>query len=370
MSKGRKPPEAPQIPQMPAPPEILDFIDEISGTQAITVIGPNGKKQRKLQRLPLTPEEQAIVGQAENLIRTSMTNIERLYKLDPATVVDYQPFIQTFSDLNDERMRDLAQIGNFQDIAQKVEQFRQINKSIATRAFDRQGRMNEEVFAAKGIQNSTAAAEQRAAFAAERGLLEQQADVSASDYGENLIAKQLAREGQVYDINEKGRQSRLQQAELGYSLEKQKQAEIEQARQAAIGESQAMMSLGQGFKQIESDKANNAMQGNASALSLYNTQASDQVSRYNANVQRIMGQYKMDLENHKSRPATFGQKLTDMGFQAAGSWLSAPGGGFDQGISGAKEGYDGMKKSYQASKTAKVYKQRGDAMSQLQQLGR
>ena len=125
--KSKKPPEVPQLPPQPTPVELMDIIDEVSGVQTITTTGADGKKRRITQRLPLTPQEQAILSQAENLMAKAVNNIETLYQYDPSSVANYQPFIQAFSDINEERATDLAQIGNFADIGQKVEAFRNIN---------------------------------------------------------------------------------------------------------------------------------------------------------------------------------------------------------------------------------------------------
>ena len=118
--RGRRPPEAPQMPAQQAAPELMDIVDELSGVQTITVTGPDGKKRRVTQRLPLTPQEEQTLNQAKNLMNTAVNNIQRLYKYDPASVANYQPFIQAFSNINQERMRDLSQIGDFKDIAEKV----------------------------------------------------------------------------------------------------------------------------------------------------------------------------------------------------------------------------------------------------------
>src|SRR5476651_2429252 len=105
--KRKTPPAAPELPQQQAAPELMDIIDEMSGFQTITVTGADGRKRRVTQRLPLTKQEQETLTQAENLINTAVTNIGRLYQYDPTSVVDYQPFIQAFSSINEEIMRDL-----------------------------------------------------------------------------------------------------------------------------------------------------------------------------------------------------------------------------------------------------------------------
>jgi hypothetical protein len=354
--RSRGQPESPQLPPMPSPVELMDYIDKISGTQTMTVIGADGKKKRVTERLPLTAQEQDLVDQAGNLINTSISNIMRLYEESPESVVDYEPFIQTFSQINDERMQDLSRIGNFQDIAQKVNAFRDISSKLALREFDSQSRMSEEILAKKGLQRSTASAEQRAAMATERSLASQQIDANAQNYGEDLMSRQLSREGAVFDFKERDRATRLQAAETEQNLAKQKEQELEQIRQNSLSENQNMLQIGQGIKAGETNKANLALQGNQAATNLYQVQAQDQNNRYNANVNRVMSQYKMDMENFRSRPPTFGQKIGDMATQAAGSWISAPGGGIDSGV-----------KSFNSWNTDR---RRGNSMNSLQQMGR
>ena len=117
------PPAAPYIPPPPPPPEILDVIDQITGTQSIVVTGADGKKRRIMSRLPRTPEEEAKYKAAEELIGSSMKNIRQLYKYDPKSMVDFAPLIETFSNLNRERMDALGQIANIGNIEQDIADF-------------------------------------------------------------------------------------------------------------------------------------------------------------------------------------------------------------------------------------------------------
>ena len=43
---------------------MLDVIDEITGTEFVTVTGPDGKKQRVLRRTPRSEEDQKLFDQA------------------------------------------------------------------------------------------------------------------------------------------------------------------------------------------------------------------------------------------------------------------------------------------------------------------
>jgi len=323
--RGRSTPQAPQLPPQPPAPELMDFLDEISGVQTITTTGPDGKKRRVTQRLPMTPQEQQILDQAQRLITQSVGNIERLYQHDPASVVNYQPFIQAFTSINNERLRDLAQIGNFKDIAEKVEQFRTINKNLSMREFESKRRASEEILARRGISKSTEASEYRAAMAREQALLGQQLDVNAENYGEDLAARRLGRETGVYNLREAGRQGRLQEAELAYNMERQKEQDIKDIRQDAINENLGLMELGQNI-QGKGQKSELALHGNNAALGVFNSQAQNQNQRYANDIARVTNQYGLDMQQHNATPARFGQKLMDLGLatagQAAGAYLA------------------------------------------------
>lgn len=317
--KSRKPPEVPSLPSQGPVPELMDVIDEISGVQTITVTAPDGRKRRMTQRLPLTPQEQQTIDQAKNLISKAVSNIEALYKYDPSSVVSYQPFIQAFSQINQERAADLAQIGDFKDIADKVEQFRNINNQISLQEFDNKERALEENLARRGLQRSTQASEQRALMAKERGLLAQQLDINANNYGEDLANRQLQRESSVYGIREQGRQGRLQEAETGYALERQRLADLEAARQNAIGENMNFLNVGNSVVGQDAERARLALAGNQGALAAFNSQAANQNQRFANETNRIQTQHEMDMNRFRETPASFGRQLTDVGLSLAGN---------------------------------------------------
>ncbi len=317
--KGRTPPQAPQLPAQQAAPELMDVIDELSGVQTITVTGVDGKKRRVTQRLPLTPQEQQTLDQAKNLMNTAVNNIQRLYQYDPTTVVNYQPFIQAFSSINNERMRDLAQIGDFKDIAEKVEQFREISRDLTMKEFDERERMAEEGLARRGLSKSTQATELRAAMARERSLLAKQTDVDARKYGKDLQNSQLDTESRVYRLREEGRNSRLQEAETSYNLEQQRASDLENLRQNAINENANMLNVGQGITGQDTQRAQLALEGNKGAISMFGAQAHNQNQRHANEVNRIQGQHTMAMNQFRETPARFGQQIRDIALAQAGS---------------------------------------------------
>ena len=329
--RGRTPPQAPQLPAQQAAPEIMDIVDELSGVQTITVTGPDGKKRRVTQRLPLTPQEEQTLNQAKTLMNTAVNNIQRLYQYDPTSVVNYQPFIQAFSNINQERIHDLSQIGEFKDIAEKVQQFKAINQTLTMDAFDNQQRMTEENLARRGLQRSTEATENRAAMAKQRALLEQEVNVASENYGEDLQNRRLDREARTYAIREQGRNARLQEEESKYNLEQQRVSDLENLRQNAINENVNMLNVGQGITGQDTQRAQLGLEGNRSAIAMFGQQASNQNQRYANEVARVQGQHAMNMQQFKSTPARFGQQLRDLGLAAAGSYLGGGFGGFGRG---------------------------------------
>lgn len=324
--RGKTPPQAPQLPAQQAAPELMDVIDELSGVQTITVTGADGKKRRVTQRLPLTPQEEQTLNQAKTLMNTAVNNIQRLYQYDPTSVVNYQPFIQAFSNINQERMNDLAKIGDFKDIAEKVQQFKAINQTLTMDAFDNQQRMTEENLARRGLQRSTEATENRAAMAKQRALLEQEVNVASENYGEDLQNRRLDREARTYAIREQGRNARLQEEEAKYNLEQQRVSDLENLRQNAINENVNMLNVGQGITGQDTQRAQLGLEGNRSAIAMFGQQASNQNQRYANEIARVQGQHNMNMEQFKSTPARFGQQLRDIGLaaagQAAGSYMT------------------------------------------------
>ncbi len=336
--KRRMPPAAPELPQQQAAPELMDIIDEMSGFQTITVTGADGRKRRVTQRLPLTKQEQETLTQAENLINTAVTNIGRLYQYDPSSVVDYQPFIQAFSSINEERMRDLSQIGNFKDIAERVEQFRVMSRDMTMREFDNKQRMAEENLSHRGLGKSTEATEYRAAMARERALLGQQSDINAQNYGEDLQSRQLDREARTFGFREEGRNARLQEAEAKYNLEQQRVADLEGLRRNAIDENSNMLAVGQGITGANNQRAQLALGANQNAISLFNAQAHNQNQRYASDVSRVQNQHAINTQRFRDTPASFGQRIGDLGLSLAGNAAGAYAGGAIAGIGGQAAG--------------------------------
>lgn len=332
-NRGR--PDVPTLPPQPAPQEMMDIIDEISGTQTVTVTGADGRKRRVTQRLPRTPQEQKMFEEAETLMSQAVSNIQALYQYDPASVADYQPFIQTFAEVNNERMADLARIGNFGDIANKVTQFKDMQRSLVAREFDKRERMAENNLAARGLGNSTQAAEEKAFMARDRALTEAEVDVNANMYGEDLAARQLNREMGAYQAQDVGRQSRLDKAGAEFEMARQKTADEEMRRQNAINENLTHIELGNNQRDIEFRRAQLGQGGEALAQNATNSANANANARYTSNVNTLTNQYAMNLKAFNSRRPTFGQRLTDVGLAAVGKAAGAAASRFTGGTPAA-----------------------------------
>ncbi len=314
-------PQAPFLPAQQAAPELMDVVDEIAGVQTITVTGPDGKKRRVTQKLPLTPQEQQTLDQARALMNQAVNNIQRLYQYDPATVANYQPFIQAFANINQERMADLGKIGDFKDISEKVEQFKTMNHALTMEAFDNKQRMTEENLAKRGLQRSTEATENRAAMAKQRAQLEQEVNVTSENYGEDLQNRRLDREARTYAIREQGRNARLEEANAGYELERQKAADLDAVRQNAINENVNMLNVGQGITGQDTQRAQLGLAGNQNAVAIFGAQANNQNQRYANDINRVQAQHNMDMNTYRNTPATFGQQIRDIGIAGAGQFV-------------------------------------------------
>jgi hypothetical protein len=315
------PPAAPVIPPPPPPPEILDVIDEITGTQTITVVGEDGKKRRVTQRLPRTPEEEARFRSGERLMANALKNIQELYKYNPASAIDYTPIVNTFANLNRERLNDLAQIADLGNIAEDIAEFKEMQKTVIDEEFAIKNRTMEENLAHSGRGSGTYAAERRAAMAKNEVTARQRAGVEAAMYGEDLAARKLDRNSQAFGLREMGRQGQLEQAQMKYALAKEHEADMERRRQTAIEENKGLYNIGGGI--VGQDLAK-AMGGNTSgeALNLFNAQASDSLGRYNADVNRTMANYKMQMDEFNAQPPSFGEALLGVAGQGVGAYVN------------------------------------------------
>lgn len=322
--KSKKPPQAPILDTPPKVEELIDVIDEITRTEAITVTGADGKKRRVIRNLPKTREEELLHKQAEDIMSKVVNNILALEKYDPSSMIDFKNIIDAFSNINDESMKELSQIANFGNIEKDVNDFRNIRSNILKEKFlSEETRLNERL-AHQGLADSTIGREERNLLSRNQTLAGQEADLQALQFGETLANNRLARNTNIYQLNEMGRQGRLRAAQTEYELAKQKQTDLEQMRQNAIAENMNQMQIASG---ILGNDLNRSMgsQANTAALNQMQVANAAQMNNYNANINRLTQQHKMRMDAFNARPPSFGDFAMRLGGMGAGSFMSGAG---------------------------------------------
>lgn len=320
------PPPPPQLPPPPKPQEILDTIDEITGTQTITVTGADGKKRRVTSKLPRTPQEQQRFEQGERLIASAIGNLNILYQEQPERLNSFQPLLDMFSNINDERLQDLEQIANIGNIQESVNRFREINRNLMYENFRRQNNATEEGLAHRGMANSTAGNDLRAQLAREQSLASQQAELQAEAFGEGLANQRLQRNAQAYGLREQGRQGRMDAAQRTFDLQERQRDILDAQRQDAINRNLQQLNVGSGLTGQDLSKS---LAGNTSQNSLMQFQAANnnQLNYHNANINRLNADYQNRLAHFQATPPSFGQSLGAAGLQLGMTGLGAMAGG-------------------------------------------
>ena len=319
----RSAPRPPELPPPPKPQEIMDVIDEISGTQAVTVTGPDGKKRRVIQRLPRTPEEEQLFRQGEALMASALQNLKTLYNHDPSQVVDFAPVIETFANINRERAQDLAEITNLGNIQADVDDFKAIQKSLLNEELKQARLSQEQGLVERGHHNSTAGDSLRAQLAREEALARQQVDLNSRLYGEQLADQRLNRNINAFGLREQGRQGQLTQAQSAYNLSQQQKEDLEQKHQAEIQNQGALFQMGAGLR---GEDASRAMATRAPELGLnqWAQTNQDQMNRYNADINRMNAGYQQQLSHHQAQPPSFLETVGGLSSGIGGAMLTAP----------------------------------------------
>jgi predicted amino acid-binding ACT domain protein len=149
----------------------LDVIDEIAGVEQVKVRGADGKERIVRRRLPLSPEEQQAQAQIENIFQTNLGIMEELSSF--ALAVDIPEFKESLDALRTEQQRT-------RDIA-----FREVSRAT------------EEDLARRGLADSTAATQQRAAREVAQREKVAQDERAVSLLAEDLRAQQFGRAQQL-----------------------------------------------------------------------------------------------------------------------------------------------------------------------------
>jgi len=236
MCWGDDAPDMQMIPNPPPEKEIMDYINYVTGTQTVTVTGADGKRQRLTTKLPATPEEKRAIDAGQDLLISSLEDLQKLYKYNPRSVVSFAPLVQAASNLNQETLQDLGQFANLGDIEQKKQQFREMNRTLVDEQFARERMSNEERLAHSGRGSGTYAAESRAAMARSQGLARAEGDARAVMGAEEYAAKRLGTDAQAFGLRQGGRENTLGVVKAEYGLNKADEQDQNQRRLQAIQE--------------------------------------------------------------------------------------------------------------------------------------
>jgi hypothetical protein len=324
-----------------APPpvqEILDTIDEVTGTKTITIVDPaTGKKSRVTKRLPKTPEEEAFSKQMEGMIGNTIQNISRLADLGDQSIMDYTPLINTFAQLNEEQANDLKEVANIGNIDEYVSNFRNLQKDLMNREFHKEDRALENELVRRGRNKSTYGAEQKAAMLSNRSLTRQQAELKSTQYGEDLAGQRLQRNAQAFELNERGRSNRLNQAKTGYDLERQRLSDLEDLRQRNIQDNKTVLGIAQG---MQSNDLSKALSGNTYANSLgeFAQRNNANLQNYESGVRTNQMNYMNQLNAYENRPMGVGEGFAQLGSSLVGRGIGKMLGGSFGGDEGGRIG--------------------------------
>ncbi len=314
----------------PTPSELDDVFDYIAGVKAITATGADGKKRKEIRRLPRTPEEEAIVQQGVSLINTVIPNLNRLREFDPTLVVPFAPLINAFSSISDERMADLSRVANLNNIQENIKNFRTMKNTLIDEEFKTLNRDVEEDLTHRGLSQSTYAAEYKAALGKQQAMARQQGDIMAQSYGEDLADQQLARNSNIFALNEQGRQGRMNAASLDYDLQQQRMQDLQNNRQIAIQDNTNAFGMGAGLRDQDI-----ALAVGSQAPALQQNNYANRLSAFGANVNAQHGAYQAQLNAFGARVPTSQDKLMQLMGTVAGG---VAGGGFGGGGGRAMRG--------------------------------
>ena len=331
------PPPAPYYPPMPPKEELLDVIDHVTGTQAITVVGADGKKKRVIERLPRTPEEQRLYDEAGDLMNKAIVEIKRLSDYDPAAVVDFAPFVDVMNTLNAERQADMAELSRLPDFNQYVSDFKSMGNTILQEEFKKQENETYEYLSRRGYGDSTAAIEMRNALGYQKAKALEEHNVNATMYGEQLKTADLANRMNTYGFREQGRMGQLQNAQAEHNLKLGQYDQSNAMRQQALQNQSGLFNIG---SSIRGEDANKAMATRAPELAntIFQQSNMDSLNRHNAQIGQINSQYQNQLASYNSQRPSFGDTMLQLGGMGVGAYFGGPMGAMMGGQAGKTAG--------------------------------
>jgi hypothetical protein len=316
------PPEMQAISTPPPEKEMMDFISHITGTQSVTVTGADGKKRRVTTRLPRTPEDQAALQTGQDLLISSMKDIQQLFKYDPKSVISFAPLVNTFANLDRERLNDLEQIADIGNIQEDIANFKDMQRAVVDEQFALRERANEERLAHTGRGSGTYAAESRTAMARAHALARMEGDAKATGYAEDLAAKRLGTNKEAFGLRESGRQGTLQATQADYALQKSDEQDMEARRQRALLERKGQFDIGSNVIKYDDWKALQD-KTNDQSLNTYLAENNVQNQRYAQQVDAIKANNEMEMEAYKNKPPSFGEWAMNTAGTLGGAMLTA-----------------------------------------------
>lgn len=150
----------------------LDIINEALGVQQKTVTNPDGSKQVVISQLALSPEEQRLKDSIDATLQSSIDQLSTLSGTD-------------FSDFMDEQV---------------VQDFQAYNTALLDKSFGKATQQQEEVLAQRGLSDSTAATETRAALIGQQANQREEAGLQAINFAQNLRTNRIAEAAQNVNI--------------------------------------------------------------------------------------------------------------------------------------------------------------------------
>jgi hypothetical protein len=309
---GDDTPSAPSYPPVPPKEELMDVIDYISGVQAITVIGPDGKKKRAIERLPFTPEQQRLHDEAGDLMDKAIVEMKKLNTYNPAEVVDFAPFINVMNSLNQESLNDIAELSKLPDFNQYVSDFKAMGNEIIQQEFKKAEAENMAYLANRGYADSSAEIAMRQGLATEKANALRQNDINSNVYGQQLKAMDQANRRNEFSFREEGRLGQLQRAQMEHQLKVDQFNQMNTQRQQALQNQYGLFSTG---AKIRGDDISKAMATKAPELAntIFQQNSMDNLNRYNAEINRINGQYQNQLASYQNQRPSFGESLLNTG---------------------------------------------------------
>lgn len=380
--KPSDPPKPPQLKKFIDKNKFTSFVNEITGTKTQEITRPDGSKVIKTISLPMDDQEREISNLGLQALIGSMQNLHQLQQQDPFAVLEYEPLIQTLSNIDDDRIDALQNLQNMSNQRQNINRrFNQVSNDISQERVDEIGNitnlgnireyiqdiknMNNQIMdynyhiannklennlIQRGHYNSFAGDSARAVFEREQALGRMKGNMEIDKYAQDLADQQLARNTKAYDLNELGRQGRLLDAsnEMVQHDQQYKDAldhYVLQEKQREIAEQNAMNEYGlQNYQQQQRNQnygsrfsvnQHLAQMGDAlrnnnlnrrlndrtvnQALNYNQAQYNNRLNTHKLNTNISQANYGNQRQYREDQPMSFGQALFSVGSTVGGA---------------------------------------------------